>query len=53
VDTLNIIPLVDNRFKKAFEIFSPKNMIINDGGRFNDALGLDKDLLLGVSSLLG
>ena len=52
-DTLNIIPLMDNKFKRTFALFNPKNMMIsNDDFRFNQAMGLDKDLLLGVSSLL-
>jgi len=50
-DTLNIIALVDNEFKRKFQIFSPKKMMINpNNGKFNSALGIDKDQMLGIFS---
>jgi hypothetical protein len=50
-DTLNIVPIMDNRMKRAFEVFSPKRMFINrNDGLFNESLSLDKDMILGLSS---
>jgi DNA-directed RNA polymerase beta' subunit len=52
-DTLNIIPIMDARMKKAFSVFSPKRMFVDrNDGKFNDSLGLDKDMILGLLSAL-
>jgi DNA-directed RNA polymerase beta' subunit len=50
-DTLNIIPLMDNSFKDAFRIYSPKLMFINaNNGKFNSDLSIDRDQMLGMFS---
>ena len=51
-DTLNIIPLMDNALKDAFKVFNPKQMIIDpNDGKFNQALSIDRDHVLGIHSL--
>lgn len=52
-DVLAIFLILDQKFKRHFSLFNPKNMMIsNNDGKFNSALGLDKDYQLGLHSLL-
>ena len=51
MDTLNIIPLLDNRLKRTFEVFNPKKLFINNNnGKFNGNLNVSKDQVLGMAS---
>lgn len=52
-DVLNIIPLFEPVYKDIFsKVFSPAFMFIsNNDGRFNTALSLDRDQVLGIHAL--
>jgi DNA-directed RNA polymerase subunit beta' len=51
-DVLNIIPIFDRQMAKAFEVYSPKRMIVNNNnGAFNNALNIARDQILGIFSV--
>jgi len=52
-DTLNIIAIMDEKFKKFFEPLNPKNMLLNvNDGFFNSAFSLDNEQILGLKGFL-
>jgi DNA-directed RNA polymerase beta' subunit len=53
-DVLNVISLKDSEMKEVFrEVFSPVSLIIDsNNGKFNTALNLERDQVLGLSNLL-
>jgi DNA-directed RNA polymerase beta' subunit len=53
-DVLNVISLKDSEMKEVFrEVFSPISLIIDsNNGKFNTALNLERDQVLGLSNLL-
>ena len=53
-DVLNLISLKDKSTRELFKkIFSPIHLIIDpNNGRFNNALNLERDQILGINSLL-
>ncbi len=53
-DVLNVISLKDSEMKEVFrEVFSPVSLIIDSNdGKFNTALNLERDQVLGMSNLL-
>ena len=53
-DVLNLISLKDRYTRELFKkIFSPIHLIIDpNNGKFNNALNLERDQILGINSLL-
>lgn len=53
-DVLNVISLKDSEMKEIFkEVFSPVSLMIDSNdGKFNTALNLERDQVLGLSNLL-
>ena len=53
-DVLNLISLKDKSTRELFKkVFSPTHLIIDpNNGRFNDNLNLERDQILGLSTLL-
>jgi hypothetical protein len=52
MDTLNIVPLMDNKMKSAFSVFSPRKMMVSrNDGRINHQMIIDKDNILGIHSI--
>lgn len=53
-DVLNLISIKDKSTRELFKkVFSPTHLIIDpNNGRFNDSLNLERDQILGLSTLL-
>jgi DNA-directed RNA polymerase beta' subunit len=51
-DVLALYLVLDNQYKKYFEAFNPKHLVLSpNDGHFNHFLALDKDHCLGLTSL--
>lgn len=50
-DVLNIILLHDNKLKEAFKVLSPRNLIINKNGKFDDRFSFIKEQNLGIYNI--
>jgi DNA-directed RNA polymerase beta' subunit len=51
-DVLSIFLVLDEQFKKHFEMFNPKRFVLSpNDGHFNHFLSLDKDHMLGLTTL--
>ena len=53
-DVLNLISIKDKTTREVFKnVFAPTSLIVNPAdGRFNNALNLERDQVLGLNSLI-
>jgi hypothetical protein len=52
-DCLNLIAIMDQKYKKIFSPLNPKNMLISiNDGSFNSLFSLENEQILGIKSFL-